>query len=349
MKFIHTADVHLGAKPDAGRPWSQQREKALWQTFAKITREAGRSADLLLIAGDLFHRPPLRAELTEVCGLFEDIPNTYVAIVAGNHDYLGPGSLYESWKWPDNVAFLSTPELSSVYFEDIDTVVHGFSYRQPEITTPILDGVSAPNDGHKHILLAHCGDANHVPFRPESAAGAGFSYVAMGHIHQPKHYPELPGAMCGSPEPLDRTDMGQRGYIAGELTDSGCPIHWVPCATAQYTSLTLKVSPQTTTTQILNHVRAYQEKHPTYICRLRLTGLRRQDTEYDLDLLLDSGRIVDITDETAPDLDYEQLIYEHKNDIIGRFIGQLGASPEPDRVRKKAAEYGLRALMEGNP
>jgi DNA repair exonuclease SbcCD nuclease subunit len=346
MIFYHTADIHLGAKPDSGRPWSLEREKALWSTFSNITREAGRSAKLLLIAGDLFHRPPLRSELNEVCGLFEDIPHTHVVIIAGNHDYIGSGSLYRSWKWPGNVTLLATPELSSVYLEDINTEVHGLSYLQPEITSPLLDSASAPRDGRKHILLAHCGDANHIPFRPEKAAEAGFDYIAMGHIHQPKRYNGIPAAMCGSPEPLDRTDMGERGYVVGDLNDTGCSIRWVQSATAQYTSLTLKVSSETTTTQLLNHIRSYQEKNPAYICRLKLIGLRRPDILFDLDMLLDGARITDIIDSTVPDLDISRLSYEHKNDIIGHFIKQLQMTDISEEKRRKALEYGLRALME---
>ena len=347
MRFFHTADIHLGAKPDSGRPWGAERAKALWNTFSRITQEAGRGADLLLIAGDLFHRPPLRRELAEVCGLFEDIPLTHVVLIAGNHDFISPSSLYNTWKWPRNVCMLGSSELSSVYFEDIGTEIHGFSYHTPEIAAPLLDGVSAPRDGRTHILLAHCGDANHIPFRPEDAAGRGFSYIALGHIHQPKQYPEIPAAMCGSPGPLDRTDMGTRGFIVGDITDGRCRINWVPSASAQYTSLTLKVSPATTTTQILNHLRDYQDKHPAYICRVKLTGTRSPETVFDLDMLMDAGRITDIIDKTVPDLDLAELAFEHRNDLVGRFIDRLEHSDEPERLRGRAMELGIRALLGG--
>ena len=59
MRFMHIADVHLGALPDVGAPWSGDRGKELWQTFEKCIGEArARKVDLLLIAGDLFHRQP---------------------------------------------------------------------------------------------------------------------------------------------------------------------------------------------------------------------------------------------------------------------------------------------------
>lgn len=55
MRFIHIADVHLGAQPDAGPLYSKGRAQEIWDTFESVIRvcEAERT-DLLLIAGDLF-------------------------------------------------------------------------------------------------------------------------------------------------------------------------------------------------------------------------------------------------------------------------------------------------------
>lgn len=36
MRFIHLADVHLGAVPDRGCPWSDKRENEIWETFHRI-------------------------------------------------------------------------------------------------------------------------------------------------------------------------------------------------------------------------------------------------------------------------------------------------------------------------
>ena len=52
MRFIHIADVHLGMQPDAGFPWSEERGEAIWESFRRIIRLAGREkTDFLLIAG----------------------------------------------------------------------------------------------------------------------------------------------------------------------------------------------------------------------------------------------------------------------------------------------------------
>ena len=63
MRFIHIADVHLGAEPEAGTAYSKRRPDELWETFSEVVSLCEQEqTDLLLIAGDLFHRQPLLRE-----------------------------------------------------------------------------------------------------------------------------------------------------------------------------------------------------------------------------------------------------------------------------------------------
>ena len=41
MKFIHVSDVHLGIKPDVGKPWSEKRAQDIWDSFAEVIDAAG--------------------------------------------------------------------------------------------------------------------------------------------------------------------------------------------------------------------------------------------------------------------------------------------------------------------
>ena len=51
MKFFHIADVHLGATPDKGFPWSYDRGREIWESFQNVIRQAGReNVGLFLIA-----------------------------------------------------------------------------------------------------------------------------------------------------------------------------------------------------------------------------------------------------------------------------------------------------------
>ena len=106
MRFIHIADVHLGAVPDKNKAWSEIRKKEIVDTFEKLiylVREE--EPDALFIAGDLFHRQPLLRELKEINYLFTRIPKTMVFIIAGNHDYMHRDSYYRNFEWNENVLF----------------------------------------------------------------------------------------------------------------------------------------------------------------------------------------------------------------------------------------------------
>ena len=59
MKFIHIADVHLFATPDAEFEWGENRPKEIEETFEKVIDACNeKDIDLLLIAGNLFDRSP---------------------------------------------------------------------------------------------------------------------------------------------------------------------------------------------------------------------------------------------------------------------------------------------------
>ena len=129
MRFIHLADVHLGAVPDRGCPWSKEREEEIWSTFRRVIAGIREDpVDLLFISGDLFHRQPLMRELKEVNYLFSTIPDTRVYLMAGNHDFISRDSFYNTFEWNSNVIFFRSRELTCVKDPRLDVYVYGLSY-----------------------------------------------------------------------------------------------------------------------------------------------------------------------------------------------------------------------------
>ena len=348
MRLIHTADIHLGATPDANLPWSKERSVAIQETFLRMIRLAKKNqVDLLLIAGDLFHRQPLQRELKEVNYHFASLPHTRVVIIAGNHDYIRENSPYLDFEWAENVTFLSSPTMSSVYFEDINTEVHGFSYHHQEIREPLYDDCRAPSDGRIHILLGHGGDPLHIPIRLQNLTNSGFHYVALGHIHQPRIYKNTRIAYCGSPEPLDKTDMGRRGCIFGELTLNSFRLHWQALAETQYKLHTIITTAEATQSSVMDQVREELLANPRDIYRIHLTGFRDPDLTFDLNTIKKIGRIVEVTDDTVPAYDLSALLKEHEHDLISHYIRTL-SKEDASETETKALYYGLRALLNPN-
>lgn len=243
MRFIHIADVHLGMQPDAGFPWSEERGESIWESFRRIIRLVGREKpDFLLIAGDLFQRQPLLRELKEINDLFASIPETIVVLIAGNHDYVKRESFYRGFDWADNVVLLLSPEPECVEVPEKKTAVYGCSYDKKEILENRLDDVTPKGKMKYHLLLAHGGDARHMPWNPGRMAQAGFDYIACGHIHKPGILVPDKMAYAGALEPTDETQMGPHGYIRGTVDEHGTRIQFVPFAQYEYEDLVLNVT-----------------------------------------------------------------------------------------------------------
>ena len=253
-----------------------------------------------------------------------------------------------SFTWASNVTFLADEEFSSVYFEELHTEVTGFSYWSAEIAEARLNDISAPDDGLIHILLGHGGDVKHVPIDREALLRAGFSYVALGHIHKPEISQSLRLAWCGSPEPLDKTETGRHGIIYGEISETSLRVtnlEFIPMAKIQYIPLMVNVTPGTTNTELFLRMSQEIEKRGTeHIYRFRIRGMRDPDISFDLESLMMRYRIADILDESEPQYDFSALFAEHPSDMIGFYIQAL-QKPDMSPVEKKALYYGIHALL----
>ena len=305
------------------------------------------AVDLLLIAGDLFHRQPLKRELKEADYQFSTLTHTKVVMIAGNHDYLRPGSVYDEFQWCSQVTFLKNEEMQSACFPELNTCVQGFSYRQQEILEPLLDGARPVEKGQGHcILLAHGGDEKHLPFQRKRLAAAGFDYVALGHIHKPQIWKEERIAYSGSLEPTDKNDLGSRGYILGELESGKLSLKFVPAAKREYLRVKLVLTPSSTEGALCRKVQEVVNLYGRQnLYRLLLEGEYDPEAPLQLDRLPGLGNIVEVTDDSVPHYDLVQLAQEHRHDIIGMYLQSFGDLEGLSEVQKKALYYGITALM----
>lgn len=386
MKFIHIADVHLGVTPDAGMPWSETRSRDIWNSFRFMIEQARRQqADLLLIAGDLFHRQPLKRELKEIAAWFAEIPDTEIVLIAGNHDYLHPKSYYRSFEWPENVHFIGTRDLAAVHLDRIHTTVWGCSFwnqedtravyhkdilqkvlqnantvknhREAEYDVPFMRGTGAferfADSGqvdHRRrnfqILLGHGGDDRHHPFRANDIAEAGFDYAAFGHIHKVAQL--IPGkvVMAGSLEPTDCNDFGSHGFWMGELTERGTSVSFYPIKKCEYIQQEINVTPELSAYAVSELVRQeLQSRKPYQISHVILRGYRDAETELPLDEIAEMERVVRVVDETEPDYQFDLLKQKYDGTLLQKYIEVMEQCPNLE-LRKKALYYGVQAMLD---
>lgn len=348
MKLIHIADVHLGAAPDAQMSWGEQRREDIQNTFYEVLGRVGAEhIPLLLIAGDLFHRQPLKRELKELNARFAELSDTQIVLIAGNHDYMHPKSSYRGFEWSENVHFLWKNEIQSVYLEELQTTVYGSSYWDSQEPGDVYSSCKPGKNPGYHILLLHGGDAKHRPFSPEQLKRAGFDYVACGHIHKPGYIVKDRIVMAGALEPADCNDLGPHGYWEADMRGASVETGFISFARCRYEQREVVVEREFSMYEIRQRVgRVLLERPEGEISHIRLTGYRDPELHIDTENLKRMDRVISVTDETRPDYDLEKLKRQYQGQLIGNFIIQMEKYPDQELARK-ALYYGLDSIYKG--
>lgn len=348
LKIIHIADTHLGANPYPDNPWQINREKEIWETFEKVVRRAEEEkADLLLIAGDMFHRQPLLRELKELNYIFSSLTHTRVVFIAGNHDYMKSNSYYRNFEWDKHIYCLIGKECESIYFADINTQVYGLSYDHYEIRENRYENIQIEDKSRINILLAHGGDEKHIPFSKAQLGMKGFDYVALGHIHTPGILIPERMAYSGSLEPIDMGDDGIHGFIRATIDKKGNKLEFIKCAKREYKFLDIQSNPSYTNKRIQEEIykQINDEMNTHILWKVRIYGYRDNDIEYDVDEIYKLGKVVSVTDLTEPDYDFDRLSYEYSRNIIGKYIQTMKKDNMSD-IEKKALYFGVKAMLD---
>lgn len=214
MKFIHTADWHLG-KIVHGVHMTDDQRHALLQ-FIEIIEEE--KPDAVVIAGDLYDRsvPPTEAVdlLDEILYTINVKMNIPIVAISGNHDSAERLSFGSSWYRHSQlyiqgkltktcepvhikgVNFYCVPyaEPGTVRHLFDDESIHSHQEAMKRITGAIEETLN-PNEanvlvGHAFVLGGKTSDSERVL----SVGGSGcvtadlfdaFDYTALGHLHSP--------------------------------------------------------------------------------------------------------------------------------------------------------------------
>jgi DNA repair protein SbcD/Mre11 len=224
MRFIHTADWHLG-RLFHGVHLTDDQEYLL-ERFVELVDDVRPAA--VLVAGDVYDRgvpPPQAVELLD--HVLQQIVlrlGVPVVMIAGNHDSAGRLGFASRLLEPQGL-YIAGPVSAdplAVPFAGADgeppVVVHAVPYADPVLTRDALGdegedihdhqaaltalcararGAAVPK-GARRLLLAHAfvaGALTSDSERPLTVGGAGavaadtlagFDYVALGHLHRPQ-------------------------------------------------------------------------------------------------------------------------------------------------------------------
>ncbi|MEK7123727.1 MAG: DNA repair exonuclease, partial [Patescibacteria group bacterium] len=237
MKFIHTADVHLGAQLKIFGEKGKAARNAIEKTFSKIADLAmEEKADFLFIAGDLFDSNNPGKRLLDFVRLeFSRLNEAGVKVVVtpGNHDAASSDSVYFKKEFqndlPDVFVFLDKKNPKKEYPE-FNLIVHSFVCSAYESAQNPFAAVSAES-GKINVALLHGSSSKtagedykkYYPFEPKDVAKSEMNYVALGHYHSFRDESSggVPAVYCGSPEPVAVSQKGAGSVVLGEISEKG--------------------------------------------------------------------------------------------------------------------------------
>lgn len=359
IKCIHTGDLHLGMEFKNASFNKQQaniRRLELWETFEKIVNRAEEErCNLLLIAGDLFEDDLCSiGDIKRINEKFKELTNTKVIISAGNHDNISEKSLYKLINWHENVHIFDTTGISKIEFEDINTVVWGYSWSKKEEKEEIIKNLKVDEKNKINILMIHADVINknteYLPIDKDLLYNAGFDYIALGHIHKPQFIKENI-SYCGSPEPLDFGETGEHGIVEGVISSGKTLMKFIPFSKRNFIVKNLNISEEKSYNDIINRIIKIDdiENRSNNFYRIILNGLRDRDINLNYSDLMETVKnefyYIELIDNTQPDYDLERMEKENSNNIIGHFIRVMKEKGIEDPVNKKALYFGLEALM----
>ncbi|SEG35643.1 DNA repair exonuclease SbcCD nuclease subunit [Eubacterium ruminantium] len=347
MKFIHISDVYLGAQPDPGREWSENRKKELYDSFDNIIQICVKeNVGLLMVAGNLFADQPTEADLQDLDERLLKLEKTRTVILCGSRDYMGQESAFRSYSFKSKTVVLPGGKTSNAYLKGINTCVTGYSYERPEYDEPVIDEISPGREGAVNILLAAGGDTRHMPFDRKKLARKGFDYVALGGSLKPAHILKDRMAYSGSLEPLSQRDTGRHGYIFGEIENGKTSIKWIPCNKRSYVNFSIDlssgISGEELSDAIVDRIRKLGLDN---IYTITYTGLVEKQPDIDLKRIINRYNIYDIIDNTVLVNDIDSVAEVHSGDLAGAFYRANKALADVDEItREKMTMYGMEAM-----
>jgi DNA repair exonuclease SbcCD nuclease subunit len=365
IRILHTSDLHLDAGfRAAGLPSARARERcaAHLEAFDRVVAAVQeQAADLLCIAGDLFEAAHTRAATVRHVARALGGCGRPVFVAPGNHDPCSARSVYDLAAWPPNVTIFRG-SWTAVRLPELDVVVHGRGFTQPEESERLVDGLVVDGPG-RHILVAHGSDEScrpdrhhpYRPFQPPELDAWPLLYAALGHYHRFIVLPaqRVRAVYCGSPTPQCFADTEEHGVVLARIDGASVHVELLPLPGRRFVTLRLDVSGADTQAELVQRLQAgvaaaqLQED----FLRLHLQGSLPPDLEVDVQALQEALRSlvhdVELRDETVPEYDLAAIAREAT--VRGQFVRTLSArleaagDGERDVVRR-ALYFGLDAF-----
>lgn len=245
MRLIHLADLHLGYKTynRVDKEGFNLREKDILRAFKEaLDKIVQLNPDLVLMAGDIFHRPrPSNSTILMTLRLllsFRKSCKAPIVMIAGNHDAVKSIETGSVLKIFENVipdTFVVDKKTQGIQLEAINTnimcVPHGG-------LATLEDSIIEPDKAFNYnVLMIHgtyescpeiAGYGNGSPIKTSDINENLWDYIAFGHYHKftelaPNAY--YSGAIERTTTNIWQESNDKKGFIEFDLENKVCKHH----------------------------------------------------------------------------------------------------------------------------
>jgi DNA repair protein SbcD/Mre11 len=370
FKFIHTSDVHLGAKLGWLKDKASLHRRQVYKTFERICEKAlSEQVNAIFISGDLFDSPEpdreifgyVRYQLEELCN-----HQIHVFLLPGNHDFYTKEGPYGRLKSSSYLHIFTKTKPEVFEIEELKLSVYGQAIRDNKSTPKFDDLVGLFKESSQsmiNIALYHGGFdiGKNAPdsLNKEQIDKSGFDYIALGDWHGLLEVSsdKTLAFYSGSPEPLaiDQKNAGQ--IILGRYDEGTLIVDRYRIGVLNVQDEAIKMTNHKSANFIRKKLEEYAEKSKAL--RIVLTGKRNPlEKTDDIDFLRENYQekyfYLQIENKTELELDLDQLEDYPEELLVGRFIQLLNEDlkKEKDESRKQilkmVLEEGIRRLTNEN-
>lgn len=292
VRFIHAADLHLGAPIrgvcDASPDWAARLQRAIPEAYERVIDAAlAREVDFVVLAGDVFDT--LRPSYGDYLRFFEGLERLDAAgipayLVTGNHD---PFTLWGRGieRLPESARMLGVGGPEFALFErdgEPLCLIGGRSYynqtwsSDESISAGITRAAAEEALGLRaaqapfSVAVIHTGldrDLSKAPAEPETLLASDIDYWACGHLHRFTALPCEDDARIvfpGCAQARDIRETGERGCCLVELggrdaslmSRRSCHVEFIPTSSIVFQQVEVDVSACQTLADVVRLVQA---------------------------------------------------------------------------------------------
>ena len=357
MKFVHMADMHfdipftvLNNRNKLGEKRRLEQREAFKKIIDFIKTN---NVEYFFIAGDLYENEYIRQTTIEyINNLFKEIPNTKIYIAPGNHDPYIKSSMYNTFKWNDNVhIFNDKIEL----LENSDCDIYGYGFSDFYCKNSGIENLQIKNKDKINILLMHgslnggtAQDMEYNPLNKLQLKELGLDYIALGHIHKLDYNTEENQRIVypGSTISMGFDELGKHGIIYGELDKENINLKFVPIDNKEFKEIELDISDINSQEELIEKINGLLLDENKFYKIILIGDKNFEINIYNLFKFISNENIIKIKNETKLKINLEEI--SKNNNLKGLFVKEileeLNKNNYSEDLLKEALEIGLNII-----